>query len=137
MSESPYLSTLKHGQPLSPLNSNLIIAEWTAPGTSEGDFPEHIAPLHKHHQDDEAWYVLEGSLGFQIGDEVIEAGAGQAVIVPRGMPHTYWNPKPIQARYLIMMTARIHSLIEAIHREERRDPETMVNLFQSFDSELI
>lgn len=46
---------------------------FTARGTAEGYAPELIAPLHKHHNDDEAWYVLEGTLGFQIGDTIVEA----------------------------------------------------------------
>src|SRR5690606_2016371 len=125
MSHSQYVSSLMHGEKLKPLGSNLIIAEWIAPGTSENGTPEHIAPLHKHHHDDEIWYVLEGTLGFQIGDEVVEANANQAVIVPRGTPHTYWNPKPEQAKYLIVMTSVISSLIDEIHHTSRRDPETM------------
>jgi mannose-6-phosphate isomerase-like protein (cupin superfamily) len=45
--------------------------------------------------EDEAWYVLEGTLRFRIGDREIEAHAGTAVFGPRGVPHTYANRGPV------------------------------------------
>jgi len=137
MSNRPFISEFIHGQPLKPAGSSLVMAEWVAAGTPNGHVPERIAPLHKHNNDDEAWYVLEGTLGFQIGDERVEADAGQAVIVPRGTPHTYWNPKPEQAKYLIIMTTTIHSLIEGIHNAAQRDLATIKELFKKHDSELL
>jgi len=56
-----------------------------------------IAPLHVHHQDDEAWYVLEGQLCVRRRQEVVEARAGSAVFVPRGTARTYWNPARLQS----------------------------------------
>ncbi|WP_274654473.1 cupin domain-containing protein [Paenibacillus humicola] len=122
---------------LAPDEAELVLAEWTAPGCSQDREPEFIAPLHVHRSDDEAWYVLEGTLAFRIGDETVEASAGGAVIAPRGKPHTYWNPRQEPARYLIIMTARIRALIDAIHATDKRDPESMRRLFERFDSELI
>ena len=66
--------------------ADLVMVEWTA---QVGD--HWIAPLHVHHSDDEAWYVLDGELGFRLGAEVVIAAAGSAVVAPRGTPHTYWN----------------------------------------------
>src|SRR5260221_12787327 len=57
-----------------------------------------IAPLHVHHGDDEAWYVVEGSLRVLAGKDEDEAHAGSGVFVPRGTWQTYWNPGPGQAR---------------------------------------
>ncbi len=78
----------------------LVIVEWTDPGGGS-DPPAYIAPLHVHHADDEAWYVLEGALAFRVGDEEILAEAGAGAIAPRGVAHTYWNPRPEPARYLL------------------------------------
>ena len=36
-------------------------------------------------------YVLEGRFGLQLGDEVLEAGPGDLVFKPRGVPHAFWN----------------------------------------------
>lgn len=49
------------------------------------------APLHRHHNEDEYSYVLRGSLGALLGDEVLIAGPGQWVLKPRGQWHTFWN----------------------------------------------
>ncbi len=47
------------------------------------------APLHVHHNEDEAFWVLEGDLTFEVGDEVIEASAGSFVFGPKDIPHRY------------------------------------------------
>ena len=49
------------------------------------------APLHYHHNEDEYSYVLEGTLGALLGDEVVTAGPGTGVFKPRGQWHTFWN----------------------------------------------
>ena len=42
--------------------SDFTVAEWVDENESSAAQP--IAPLHVHHGDDEAWYVLESALGF-------------------------------------------------------------------------
>lgn len=49
------------------------------------------APLHYHHNEDEYSYVVEGTLGALLGDEVVTAGKGSWVFKPRGQWHTFWN----------------------------------------------
>jgi mannose-6-phosphate isomerase-like protein (cupin superfamily) len=49
------------------------------------------APLHFHHHEDEYSFVLEGTMGGLLGDEVVEAGPGSWVFKPRGEWHTFWN----------------------------------------------
>jgi mannose-6-phosphate isomerase-like protein (cupin superfamily) len=49
------------------------------------------APLHRHHREDEYSYVLQGTLGALLGDEVVTAGSGTWVKKPRGQWHTFWN----------------------------------------------
>ncbi|MCJ8010782.1 cupin domain-containing protein [Paenibacillus sp. KQZ6P-2] len=137
MTQVDFFASLVNGQPLEPEGSRLAIAEWTALGTALGDTPQLIAPLHIHHNDDEAWYVLEGTLGFKVGDMIVEANANQAVVVPRGTPHTYWNPKPATARYIIIMTSQIRSLIDEIHATEQRNIETLKEIFRKYESELL
>ena len=94
-----------------------------------------IAPLHVHHADDEAWYVLEGVLRFRIGEETVEAGPGSAVMAPKGTPHSYGNArKGERARYLLVMTPRIRALIEALHAPGAGDYPA---IFQAHESELL
>jgi mannose-6-phosphate isomerase-like protein (cupin superfamily) len=46
-------------------------------------------PLHIHHHEDEAWYVLDGKMTFYVGEEVLEATAGSFVYAPRGLAHSF------------------------------------------------
>lgn len=49
------------------------------------------APLHRHDREDEFSYVLSGTLGALLGDEVVTAGPGAWVRKPRRQWHTFWN----------------------------------------------
>ena len=116
--------------------ASIVVAEWIDPGGGT-DPPTYIAPLHVHHEDDEAWYVLEGVLCVRVGDRDVEVPAGGAVLVPRSTPHTYWNPSPDPTRYLLVMTRRIHQLVEALHAPGDRDEAALRDLFREHRSTLI
>ena len=47
------------------------------------------APLHVHHREDEAFWVLEGELTFEVGDETIKASPGSFLFGPKDLPHRY------------------------------------------------
>ena len=51
--------------------------------------PNAAGPLHVHHREDESFWILEGDVTFQIGDETIEAHTGDFAFGPRGIPHRY------------------------------------------------
>jgi mannose-6-phosphate isomerase-like protein (cupin superfamily) len=123
------------GTALAPVGSELVIAEWTAPG-SAGDEPAYQAPLHKH-PEDEAWYVLEGTLRVRADEHVHEISAGGAVIVPGGTAHTFWNPRHDPARYLLIMGARTYALIQAIHATDDRGPARMRQLYAEYGATLL
>lgn len=95
-----------------------------------------IAPYHVHHHDDEIFYVLGGQIGFVINDEEIIAATGDAVVVPPGAVHTWWNTSATPARYIIAMTKRINDLILAIHSGKYSE-EQMEQLYKDHDSALI
>jgi mannose-6-phosphate isomerase-like protein (cupin superfamily) len=115
---------------------NFVIAEWGDDGGVPGQ-KRLIAPTHLHRSDDEAWYVLEGTLMFRVGDDEVEAHAGSAVLVPSGTAHTYWNPSADPARYLIVMTPNIHRLIQAIHAMPVRSQKALAAVFEAHDSTLL
>jgi quercetin dioxygenase-like cupin family protein len=58
------------------------------------------APLHRHANEDEYTYVLEGKVGALLGDEVLVAGPGDLVVKPKGQWHTFWNAGDETARIL-------------------------------------
>ena len=56
------------------------------------------APLHRHHNEDEYSFVVEGTLGALLGERVVEAGPGTWVFKPRGEWHTFWNAGDTECR---------------------------------------
>lgn len=46
-------------------------------------------PDHVHPTEDEMFYVLEGAITFQCGDQTFDLDAGGFVFLPRGVPHGY------------------------------------------------
>jgi mannose-6-phosphate isomerase-like protein (cupin superfamily) len=125
------------GKILGSTDGSFAIAEWSDPGGPAGDRPRFIAPWHVHHNDDEAWYVLEGSLCVQSGPERVELSAGSGFLVPRGTPHTYWNPGPGRVRYLLVMTPTILGLIQKIHAMTDRNHAALAAVFEECDSTLL
>jgi len=121
------------GSVLGSVGADFVIAEWKDEGGPPGP-PRWIAPLHLHRNDDEAWYVLEGTLCVRVGKDVVEAKAGSAVFVPRGTAHTYWNPGPGRVRYLLVMTSNIYSLIQDIHAMTERSPAALAAVFEKHNS---
>lgn len=122
------------GNAIGSTSASFVVAEWKDAGGPPGP-PRWIAPLHLHRNDDEAWYVLEGTLCVRVGKDVVEAPAGSAVFVPRGTAHTYWNPEPGLLRYLLFMTPNIYSLIQDIHAMTDRSPAALRAVFEKHDSE--
>lgn len=123
------------GRALEPAGSSLVLAEWTAQG-STGETPLYQAPLHAH-PEAEAWYVLEGSLCVRVGDDHSEIGAGGAVIVPGGTAHTFWNPGAEPTRYLLVMGPQTSALVRAVHAAADRSPEAMRRLFAEYGATLL
>jgi mannose-6-phosphate isomerase-like protein (cupin superfamily) len=58
------------------------------------------APLHIHHDADESWYVLDGELTVIVGEERMQVGAGDFVLGPKGIPHTFLVTSE-QAEFLV------------------------------------
>jgi mannose-6-phosphate isomerase-like protein (cupin superfamily) len=62
------------------------------------------APTHTHRNEDEYSFVLSGRMGAMIGDEVVEAGPGELVVKPRGVPHAFWNAVDEETRVLELIS---------------------------------
>jgi quercetin dioxygenase-like cupin family protein len=60
-------------------------------------------PLHRH-DFDEAFYMLEGELIFQVEDELFTRRAGEFAFAPRNVPHALANHSDADARYLLVCT---------------------------------
>ncbi|HEY8283979.1 MAG TPA: cupin domain-containing protein [Chloroflexota bacterium] len=55
------------------------------------DAPPGGGPRLHRHPYAEIFLILEGTVTFTAGADVIEAGGGQMVVVPAGMPHKFVN----------------------------------------------
>jgi quercetin dioxygenase-like cupin family protein len=66
--------------------------------------PQNGPPPHKHSQEDEGFYVLEGSFAFQYGNSEIRVGKGQFAYLPRGEFHTYKNIDNSVGKLLAVIT---------------------------------
>jgi quercetin dioxygenase-like cupin family protein len=79
-------------------------------------------PGHVHTREDESWYVIEGELLFDVGDEQHTAGPGTLVYAPRNLPHGYRVTK-VPARWLILFTpAGIEPLFAEVGELRKRLP---------------
>jgi mannose-6-phosphate isomerase-like protein (cupin superfamily) len=121
---------------LGTLQSEFVVQEHLAP-EGPGGIPRKGIPLHRHRIEDEAWYILEGTLRFQHGTREFSASAGAGVFLAHGTPHTFWNPGPGAARYLMIMGPRTAGLLEALHRSGARGAMEPRQLYASFDVDLL
>lgn len=62
------------------------------------------APLHVHHGEAEAFYILDGSVELTCGDRSVTARAGDFVYAPRDVPHKYVVLGDKPARILLLFS---------------------------------
>jgi quercetin dioxygenase-like cupin family protein len=101
------VSVFRGGERVAADGDSFSVHEWRGSGPPV---------VHVHHEDDEAWHVLEGSLRFQLDGRTVEAGAGTTVFVPAGMAHTYEALEG--SRYLIVLTPRLRKLIAELQASQ-------------------
>ena len=77
-------------------NGTMALVDMTLPRGVE-------PPPHFHTNEDESFYLLDGSITFHIGCDVIEATKGEAVFAPRMVPH-HFVINSASARFLTVIT---------------------------------
>ncbi|MGH9452030.1 MAG: cupin domain-containing protein [Terriglobia bacterium] len=58
-------------------------------------------PLHLHFSQEEWFYVMEGEVAFQVGRQRLQLHAGESVLAPRRVPHTFSSVAAAPSRMLI------------------------------------
>src|ERR671913_1309419 len=91
------------------------------------------APLHRHANEDEYSYVVEGRVGAQLGDEVVYGEPGDLIFKPRGQWHTFWNAGDTPARILEIISpggfeCYFDELIELLPKDGPPDPTAIAAL---------
>src|SRR4051812_445167 len=81
-------------------------------------------PLHVHQTEDEVFHVLEGELRLRAGDTEVRIGSGEAIVAPKGVPHSYRVESQEGARWLtITRRGDFERFVHAVSRPaERPEP---------------
>jgi quercetin dioxygenase-like cupin family protein len=90
------------------------VVELTGP---PGDTP----PLHVHPDDDEGFFVLEGSLRLHVGAETFHLSAGEFALAPRGTPHVYVVDSDVPARWLATSGGGFDRFVMEVARPAKHD----------------
>lgn len=103
--------------------------------------PQGASPLHIHHREDEAFYVLEGEFEIQCGENKIRAVPSSFVFAPREIPHSFRNINSGPSKVLIFITpAGIEKFFEELSELAKQGPpdiEKVKEIAQRYEIELI
>jgi len=96
------------------------------------------APLHRHRNEDEYSFVIEGRIGAKLGGEVVFGNPGDLIFKPRKQWHTFWNAGDEPARILeIISPAGFERYFEELaNSEQPLDPQKVLALAAQYDVEL-
>ena len=73
-------------------------------------------PPHVHSREEEGFYILEGEITLQVGNERIVARPGMFANLPVGVPHSFKNETDRSAKMLISSVPSIHPLHRGVRR---------------------
>jgi mannose-6-phosphate isomerase-like protein (cupin superfamily) len=99
----------------------------TTKGRDEISVIEHSAPcgesppLHVHQDEDEVFHVLAGELRVRAGDAEERIGAGETILGPKGVAHTYRVESAAGARWLVITRgANFERFVRSLSRPAER-----------------
>jgi mannose-6-phosphate isomerase-like protein (cupin superfamily) len=104
--------------------------------------PRHGPPLHRHADQDEWWYILDGEFRFEIDGQELMARTGDTVFAPRGSVHTFQNIGSAPGRTLTTtvpggIDVFFQELEQAAPRGAAPDPARMMPIFVRHRQELM
>jgi quercetin dioxygenase-like cupin family protein len=80
------------------------------------------APRHVHSREDECFYVLDGTITVECGDDAWELERGGFAFLPRGVPHA-WDVVGERARVLIVTApAGLEEFLRELHASDGYAP---------------
>jgi mannose-6-phosphate isomerase-like protein (cupin superfamily) len=88
------------------------------------------APLHRHRNEDEYSFVLEGRIGAELGGAVVYGNPGDLIFKPRNQWHTFWNAglQPARVLEVISPAGFERFFAELLGLERPFDPQKVVAL---------
>jgi len=103
--------------------------------------PQGGPPLHLHHREDEAFYVLEGEYEVRCGENKIRATPGSFILAPREIPHTFRNIGSGPSKVLVIATpAGIEKFFEELSELAKQGPpdiEKVKEIAERYEIELM
>ena len=102
--------------------------------------PALAAPLHRHTREDEYSYVLEGTVGALLGDDVVIGKPGDLIFKPRGQWHTFWNAGDEPARLLEIISPagfeRFFAELVELGGVAQAEPQTLADLCVRYELQM-
>lgn len=98
------------------------------------------AGLHRHHQMDEFFHVLEGRLTMLLEDGEAAVDAGGFAAVPRLTPHGFRNDGDVPVRFVLTFAPALQREgffkgLAELSKRDRPDPEAYQELMRRYDQE--
>jgi len=119
-------------------DNNVAVVEHTLP-------PGRLAaPLHRHSNEDEISYIVQGRMGVQEGDDVFVVETGETAVKGRGVWHTFWNPGSEPLRFLEIITpgefawyfAHVAAILPESGDPDAEAVEQLASLHERYDLEI-
>lgn len=94
-------------------------------------------PLHKHPYQEEYFYLISGEVRFALGDQKLVLKAGDSVLGPRGIPHTFAavEGKPSHMLIAFSPAGKMEQFLRAT--AVPNPPKQDAAFWRSFDIELL
>src|SRR5262249_25671448 len=97
--------------------------------------PHSGLPLHVHHREDEAMYILEGEYEIQCGDQTIRATKGTFVFLPKGVPNRFENVTDALGSYIyITSPGGFERFMDQMSKAAAGDPFEMSKVSEIFQN---
>ena len=98
-----------------------------------GSLPPHREgpPMHVHYVEEEQGRVTAGRLSVEVDGRRIEAGPGEIVRFPKGVPHRWWNEgaEPLVFKGRAIPAADLDAFLQAIFAIVNAGPKDRPSLF--------
>ena len=125
------------GEGLEGIAWNILGQTYVPKEVSEHSFGWHatfpadtFVPPHIHPTQDEFIYMLEGRLELMLDGREMQAGPGDLVRMPMGLPHGIFNRsgETVKCLFWVSPTRRLYDLFWAIHSMAEQSPAEVVAL---------
>jgi mannose-6-phosphate isomerase-like protein (cupin superfamily) len=95
----------------------------------EEEIPIGLGPSPHRHDWDEAYYVIEGQIDFEVDGKPVRVESGEFAYFPRNTVHGFKGASPSPSRVLIFaVPAHSSAFFEDVNREVRTVPDDLAKV---------